>query len=374
MMISGRLLAVMRKEFIHIIRDPRSLVLIFLWPVIMVLLYGTAITFDIKEIRIGVLDFDHSRVSRELLRDLTASDYFRISGYLDKRSEIDDGFLKGRFTAVLVIPAGFEKQKALNTGRIQLIVDGSNSNTATVVIQYFKSFCMLHQWESGVAVSAPLSLHPRVWYNPDLKSAHFIVPGLIAVILMMICAQLTSITLAREWETGTFEQILVSPVLPHEIILGKLAPYLLLSLSVSVVTLAFSVAVFKVPFRGSLLLLLVLSIVYIYASLSIGVLISTRARTQQVALLASQILTLLPSFLLSGFIFPVLYMPLVLKAVTYLVPARYYLVIIRGIMLKGVGPGDLAQPCLLLVLFGTFLIAFSIHRFKTVLEKAPWAG
>ena len=372
-MLRGRLFAVMRKEFIHIIRDPRSLSLIFFWPVIMVLLYGTAITFDIKEIRIVVLDSDHSSASRELLRDLTASNYFKTTAILRKRSEIDAGFLENRFKAVLVMPAGFAKDKARNAGRIQLVVDASNSNTATVVIQYMKTFCMLHQLENSVTVSAPVALLPRVWYNPDLKSSHFIVPGLIAVILMMICAQLTSITLAREWETGTFEQILVSPILPHEIILGKLAPYLLLSLTVSVVTLAFSVAVFKVPFRGSLLLLLILSLIYIYASLSIGVLISTRARTQQVALLASQILTLLPSFLLSGFIFPVLYMPLFLKAVTYLVPARYYLVIIRGIMLKGIGPRDLAQPCLLLVLFGTLLIVLSIHRFKSVLEKAPWA-
>jgi ABC-2 type transport system permease protein len=211
----------------------------------------------------------------------------------------------------------------------------------------------------------PVSVEPRVWYNPDLKSAHFIVPGLVAVVMMMICALLTSVTIARERETGSMEQILVSPIRSVELVAGKLAPYILIALLDSALVIVFSIAVFRVPFRGDAAFLLLASLGYVYCALSIGIFISGRVRTQQVAMMAAQLLTFLPSFLLSGFIFPIASLPKVLQALTFLVPARYFLIIIRHVMLKGGETSVLWKPFGFLVLFGTVVMLSSIRQFKT---------
>jgi ABC-2 type transport system permease protein len=365
-----RLIAILQKEFIHIFRDPRSLVIIFLWPILMVFIYGYAITFDIKEIRLGLLDEDRSTASRDFVRKLTSSGCFKITQFFPDREGIEAGMLERLFTAVLVIPKDFGRH--LRTDReipIQLLVDGSNANSATVAINYIRSFCALQTLELNAGtIQMPLSVEPRVWYNPDLKSAHFIVPGLVAVVMMMICALLTSVTLVRERETGTLEQILVSPIRSFEMVAGKVMPYILLALLDSAMVIVFSILVFRVPFRGSAPFLLLASLAYVYCALSIGVLISSRAKTQQVAMMAAMVTTFLPSFLLSGFIFPIASLPIVLQAITYLVPARYFLIIIRNVMLKGVGLAALVKPFLFLVGFGTFVMAASVRRFKINLE------
>jgi ABC-2 type transport system permease protein len=367
--VKSRLASIVQKEFIHILRDPRTLLIVFVWPILMILIYGYAITFDIKDIRLGVLDQDRTPMSRQFIQKLTGSDYFKISEILPNREGIEDAFLERRFRAAVIIPKGFMKSLASSpSSTVQLVVDGSNANSATVAINYLKSFVVTQSLEANGIRQAFVSLEPRVWYNPDLKSAPFIVPGLMAVIMMMICALLTAVTIAREWETGTMEQILVSPIRAVEVVFGKVAPYIVLALVDSILVVGVSVLVFGVPFRGSPILLFLFSILYVYAALGIGVLISSFARTQQIALMAAMLATMLPSFLLSGFIFPIRSMPVWLQAVTAIVPARYYLVIIRGIMLKGVGAGPLLMPAAFLVVFGTVLLLLSVRRFRSTLE------
>ncbi|MDZ7263090.1 MAG: ABC transporter permease [candidate division KSB1 bacterium] len=365
-----RILPIIQKEFLHIIRDSRSLMIIFILPILMILLYGYAITFDIKEIHLGILDEDQTSASRELLSKLTSSNYFKVTAHLKKRGEIEEAMLRRKMLAALVIPVGFSK--TIDTEpltSVQLLVDGAHSNAATVAINYMKSFLLSYSLEHNAAVlRPPIQIEPRIWYNPELTSSIFIVPGLVAVIMMLICALLTSVTIARERETGTMEQILVSPIRPLEIIFGKIAPYILLALADAMVIILCAKLIFKVPFRGTPLLLLLGVIVYIYAALSLGVFISARVKTQQIAMMLAQLSTTLPSIMLSGFIFPILSMPKVLQFISYLVPARYFLVIIRGIMLKGLGWHYFYHQIIFLLVFGTALLLISVKRFKINLE------
>jgi ABC-2 type transport system permease protein len=366
-----RFAAVFRKELIHILRDPRSLVVVFLWPIMMVFLYGYAITFDIREIRLGILDQDRTAASRALVRDLSASGYFRIERILPDRNALSRGMMRGDFKAALVVPPGYGRRIGTDgETHVQMIVDGSNAGTAQIAVSYLRAFCAVQTAElNGGGASVPVSVQPRVWYNPDLKSSHFIVPGLVAVVMMMICVLLTSITLVRERETGTLEQILVSPIRPSELVAGKLAPYILIALLDSALVILFSVAVFGVPFRGSAAFLLASALAYVFCALSLGVLISGRVKTQQVAMMASQVLTFLPSLLLSGFMFPVASLPKVLQVLSSFVPATYFLVIIRHVMLKGTESAVLWKPLLFLVGFGLVAAAAGIRQFKIRLEN-----
>ena len=365
-----RIVPIIQKEFIHIVRDPRSLTIIFLLPIIMILLYGYAITFDIKEIKLGILDYDHTDASRELVQKLTSSNYFKITAYLQNREDVEEAMLHRRILAALVIPVGYaEMIKTLPQTQLQLLVDGAHSNAATVAINYIKSFLLTYSLElNAQLLRPPIQLQPRVWYNPELTSSVFIVPGLVAVIMMLICALLTSVTIAREREMGTMEQILVSPIRPVEIIFGKIAPYILLAFMDAVVIIICARLIFHVPFRGNPLLLILSSIIYIYASLSLGVFISARVKTQQIAMMLAQLSTTLPSVMLSGFIFPILSMPKILQVISYLVPAKYFLIIIRGIMLKGIGIQYFYHQIIFLLAFGTTLLLVSVKRFKTNLE------
>ncbi|RPH97067.1 MAG: ABC transporter permease [Calditrichaeota bacterium] len=370
--MSKRIRALMQKEFIHIIRDPRSLAIIFLLPILMVLLYGYAINFDIRDIKIAVLDQDQSSTSRSLAEYLTSSGYFLVSSNIMDRDEIEDLFLDRRVQAVLIIPPGFSKQNQRDSADgVQIIIDGSNANTATVAINYLRLALLQYSTSQNLnaaGISIPFQIEPRIWYNPDLKSTHFIVPGLISIILMMVCAMLTSVTIARERETGTMEQIFISPIRPIEIIVGKLFPYVGIALLDAAGVLLFSYLIFNVPFRGSILLFFALTVVFIYASLSIGLLISTKAKTQQVAMLMSMVATILPSILLSGFIYAIASIPRVLQLISYIVPAKYFLIIDRGIILKGIGFSLLVEPTLFLFIFGSLLLLISLKNFKTRLE------
>jgi ABC-2 type transport system permease protein len=362
--------ALMRKEFLHIIRDWRSLLIIFLLPILMILLYGYAITFDIKEIRLGLLDQDGSPAARELMADLTSAQYFRVTSILNDREEIEPLFLQRRAMAVLVIPAGFAREiVARREAELQLVVDGANANTAIVACNYFKSFLAVRSFGSArPPLPEPVVIRTRICYNPGLKSTDFIVPGLTVVIMMMICTLLTSISIARERETGTIEQILVSPIRPTEIIIGKISPYVLLALLDAACIITFSTLVFDVPFRGSALLLLALSLFFVYAALSIGVAISTRARTQRAAMIASNVTFELPSLLLSGFIYPLSSLPQVLQFISDLIPTKHFIIINRGIMLKGIGLEAIYPQALFLLAFGTVLLVISILMFRTKLE------
>ena len=368
--MKSRLFPIIHKEFLHILRDPRSLVIIVAMPILMVLLYGYAITFDVKDIKLGVIDRDLTPASRDLVIQFVNSGYFTITAYPKDRNEVEHLMLQRKIFITLVIPRGFANDLKTKTYiPVQVLVDGSNSNTATIAINYARMILTTYSIELNAQIVHPLAeVHARVWYNPDLKSVTFIAPGLIAVLLMMICALLTSITIARERETGTMEQILVSPIRSPEIIFGKVVPYVLLAFIDAALVVAFAKLIFSVPFRGNIALLALLSFFYLYASLSLGVFVSTKAKTQQVAMMLAMVGTLLPSILLSGFIFPIPSMPWVLRVLSYTVPARYYLVIIRGIMLKGIGFEFLWLPTLFLFIFGTVLIVISSAQFKTKLE------
>ncbi|MBN2412056.1 ABC transporter permease [candidate division KSB1 bacterium] len=367
--MKSRIIPIVRKEIIHILRDPRSLIIIFIMPTLMIILFGYAITFDIRDIKIAVLDQDRSQASRQLLEKFTNTDYFKIAGELTGRDRIEPMMMSRKIVAAIIIPPGFGRDLvSLPVSPVQVLIDGSNANTATIVINYLSAAINNYNLDINRNIHIPLQIQPRIWYNPDLDSTNFIVPGLLAVLMMMICAMLTSITISREKETGTMEQILVSPIKSHEIVIGKVIPYILVAFLVASAVLIFAKIVFNVPIRGSLVLLALLSLVFIYASLSLGVLISSKARTQQVALMISLVGTLLPSILLSGFIFPIFAMPSALQILSYIVPAKYYLVIVRGILLKGIGFQYLYAPVIFLFIFGTLLLAVSMKNFKTNLE------
>ena len=358
------------KELHHVLRDPRSLAIALAMPIMMTFLYGYAINLDIENVVVGFVDYDRTPESRDLIGNLYASTYFSAPENDLDHTDPETLFRRGRANAVLVIEPGFGR--ALNRGEhvsLGLLIDGSDNNVAAAVKAYTQSQVLLYYQEQlppGSEIPG-IRVAQQVLYNPDLKSSHFFVPGLVAIILMMISALLTSITIAREKETGTMEQLLTAPVKPLEILLGKIIPYVLIALLDGVVVLLFAKFMFGVPFVGSHLLLLGLGLIYVSASLAIGILISSLVHTQQVAMMTAITATMLPSVMLSGFIFAVKNTPLVLQALSQIVPATYFLVIIRGIMLKGAGPTVLAAQAGVLVLIMVITIAVATSRFRTKL-------
>lgn len=362
-MIRG-ILTVARKEFIHIIRDPRSLILIFLLPLLMMMLFGYAINMDIKDVRIGVLDHDGSWASRQVIREFDGTEFFKIHTYFNSRDGVRQGLESGKIKAALVFPADFTEQVGRNTSpEMQVIIDGADANTGKIVQSGISAILAGVQFGNG-STAPQFSMEPRVWYNPDMEGVNFVVPGLVAIFLMMIATILTSITIAREKETGTMIQLQLSPAGPSQIIIGKVIPYILLAFIVGFAMLIFALLYYRVPFYGSPELLAVLSIAYLLASLSIGLFASTLASTQQVAMAAGLLGTMLPSILLSGFIFPIRSMPLVLQWISTIIPAKYFLVILRGIMLKGNSITYLWSPLVFLLGFTGIVMIISIIRFR----------
>lgn len=372
----ARILAVMRKEFIHILRDVRTMAVVVILPVLMLILYGYAINMDVRHLRTAVLDYDRSSTSRDFIRLLQHNEYFDVVRYLDTHRQIDDLLNRGEAKLILVIPRGFGRELASGrTPQIQALVDGSDSTGATIAQGYVSGFVQAFSVEyarqfamrkglPAERIVAPIDFRPRVWYNPEMHSTYFIVPGLIAVILQMLAALLTSLTIVRERERGTIEQLVVSPIMPHELMIGKVIPYVLIAYADVLLVLAVGRWLFHVPLRGSVALLLVHSGVFLLSSLGIGLLISVIARTQLVAFIAAMLGTMLPSVLLSGFVFPISAMPKPLQVLTYLIPARYFIVILRGIFLKGVGPEVLWKHTLPLVLFGVIAVGISAMKFQ----------
>ncbi len=362
-----RLAAIIRKEVYHILRDPRTLGVLFIMPVMMVLLYGYALNMDITNIPVAVNDRDHSPRSREFIRAFTGSRYFTVAEYIESTDRVGELFRTRSVRAAIVIPKGFGDDFGVRPETpVQILVDGSDPTYGQAVINYAGAIAASYSLDSpGAARLVPVQVREQFLFNPDLKSSNFIIPGLVAVILMMVCALLTSITLAREKETGTLDVLVVSPVRSFEIVFGKVVPYVVLALVDSVFILAFSKLVFDIPLRGNLPLLLGLSVVYIYCALGIGLFISSVAKTQQVAMMAALVATIMPSIMLSGFIFPIFSMPAPIRFISNIVPAKYYLRIIRGILLKSSGFGELREETLFLAAFGTLLIVIASLRFRT---------
>jgi len=366
-----RVLAVARKEVLHILRDPRSLGVAVFMPLGMLLIYGFAIDMELKELPIGVLDRDHSRASRELVRRVTSSGFIVEAARLSSREEIEPGFRRNRFRAALVVPRGFaESLGASEPADLQVIIDGADGSTAATVDNYLRAMIALVDAElrAGPArrPEVPVDVRTRIQFNPELESTHFIVPGLVAVVLMMICALLTSIAITREKETGTLEQILTTPVTPAQVVVGKLVPYVVVGAVDTALVLAVGRVVFGVPMAGSWWALAAYSLLFVMIALALGLLISSVAGTQQVAMFAALMATFLPTMLLSGFVFAHASMPVPLRVLGQLIPATHYLEVVRGIMLKG--EAWFPRQLLIMAAMLAGLILGSTRRFRETLE------
>jgi len=371
-----RIWTIMRKEFIEIWRDPRSLGFVLSMPVLMLMLYGYGISSDVKRVPLVVYDRDRTPAARELLRRFTSTEYFVVTARVDGLRELRLAIDRGQAKVGLLIPEDFGKN--LSAGRpasIQFVVDGSDSNTANIAIGNISAIgrsteLFPRDLRPQVYLAPkhtnlePIELRTWIWYNPELKSSNFLVPGLTAVILMMLAAILTSLTVAREWERGTMEGLIASPLHAHELMIGKILPYVVIGVVDVVFILLVAVFWFRVPLRGNLSLLMVSSTIFLLGALGIGLFISAATKNQQVAFQLSLLATMLPSLLLSGFFYPIENMPPILRAVTYLIPARYFLVVIRGIFLKGVGLSVLWQELLFLSAFAIFMLVASSAKFK----------
>lgn len=379
-----RLLAVARKEWIHIRRDPRSLGMAFAIPMVLLFFYGYALTLDVNNLRTIVHDQDRSAASRDFLARVVESGYFTVVAVAQSERDVARALDRGEAQVGLVIPRNFardlergERGARGDRGRrvpVQALVDGSDANTATLAAAYLEGianrYSSLGAAEGAAAGRAapPIDHRLRIWYNPELQSRNYIIPGLIAVIMMVIAALLTSLTVAREWEQGTMEQLVATPVRVPELVLGKLLPYVGIGfLDVALAALV-GTLVFGVPFRGSVALFLGLSLVFLLGAQSLGLLISIKARSQVVASQVALTATFLPAFLLSGFIFDIASQPRWLQAITYAVPARYFVTIVKGLFLKGVGLRVLAVEATFLGLFALVVTLLAHRAFRKRLE------
>ena len=362
------------KEFIQIFRDPRMKGVIFLMPIIQALVFGYAVTTDVRHIRTAVYDLDNSVASRELVTRFERSGYFDITQYIDRESRIRELMDRGLVKAVLQMNRGFgEALRTGGTARLQLILDGTDSNTAGVVLNYGAKIA--GQFSEQVLVTrltrlagsgqqpGRVDLQTRAWFNENLESRNFYVPGVIAVLVMLVTLMLTSMAVVREKEIGTMEQIMVTPITPLEFILGKTVPFALIGFADVILITLIGIVWFEVPIRGSLVLLFMATALYLMTTLGAGLLISTVSQTQQQAMM-SAFLFYFPAVLLSGFMFPIANMPEAIQWLTYLNPLRYFLVVIRGIFLKGVGLGILWPQMAALAVLGVATLWFTSKRFK----------
>ncbi len=350
-----RLYAISQKEYYHIIRDPISLGLSFLMPVLLLFLFGYAISFDINKIKTVILDEDKSNLSREFIKKYEESGYFKVVNYLEKEKEIDKFLNSSKAVVGIWIPENFSKKiKGKNKPEVQIIIDGSDSNTASIILSYIYGISgNLSQKISNVG-NYKINLKTRFWYNQDLKSKNFIIPGLIALIIAIISALLSSLTISREWERGTMEKLISTQIKPSELILGKLIPYFIVGILDVIFAVIIALIFFNVPFKGNFLFLLFVSSIFLFSGLSFGILISIIARSQLLSIQMSVVLTYLPTLLLSGFIFAIENMPEKIKVLTYIVPARYFVYIIRNIFLKGSPVNFLIFESLILFIFALF--------------------
>ena len=354
--------AVARKELRHIIRDPLSLGMALAVPVLMLLLFGFALSLDVDRIPTLIYDADHSAESRELIRRFQGSRFFQVEGFVSDYRTIEKAIDSGRILMAIVIQRDYSKHvNAAKEADVQILVDGSDSNTASIAKGYAESVVAQYAREvRGIALNRkgagpggapPVDTALRIWYNPQLESKNYIVPGLIAVIMMIIAALLTSLTIAREWEMGTMEQLLSTPLRPAELVMGKMLAYFVVGFADMIIVITAGLTVFQVPLRGNVLLLLATGCVFLFGSLFWGILLSATMKNQLLAYQMGIITSFLPSFLLSGFIYSIESMPKVIQVVTFIVPARYFVTILKGIYLKGIGVRVLWEDILFLVIF-----------------------
>jgi len=342
-----RVRAMFGKEFRHILRDTRSLIMALFLPMFQMLLFGYALNLDVDRIPTLIYDGDHSADSRALIERFRGSRFFEIEGYTNNYSAIEKGIDKSKILLGIVIPRDYAQR--LNAGgkaNVQVLLDGSDSNTASIALSYVESLLQNYSLQvrsngqdrrAGMPIVSPVEARVRIWYNSTLESSNYIVPGLIAAMMMVIAALLTSLTVAREWEMGTMEQLLSTPVRASEIVLGKMLAFFAIGVADTTIAVLVGIFVYGVPFRGNVLMLALSMAVFLSGAFLWGILVSAIARTQLFAFQLGLVTTFLPSFLLSGFIYAIENMPVPIKAVTYAFPARYFVTIVRGIFLKGIG-------------------------------------
>jgi ABC-2 type transport system permease protein len=373
-----RCCAVARKEFLHIFRDARSLGLAVAIPMMMLVLFGYALTLDVDNVPLAVWDQSETPASRDLIQRFAASRYFelriRANSYRDVEKAVDER----EALVALVIPPEFGRRvQAGRRAPVQVIVDGTNANTANLALGYAEAVVQTHSLalaveqyrRAGLTTPAPpLEARSRVWYNADMESRNFIIPGLIAVIMSVLSALLTSLTVAREWEMGTMEQLISTPVQPHELVLGKFFPYFVIGMVDVGLAMLMGQFLFRVPLRGSPALVLAMASIFLVGALSLGLLVSILTKSQMLANQLSMTLTYLPAILLSGFAFAIRNMPLPIQAITYLFPARYFVYMLKGIYLKGLGLEFMLLEFFLLLGFGALVTAVAILKFRKKLE------
>jgi ABC-2 type transport system permease protein len=366
-----KIAAVATKELHQIGRDRRTLLILLFVPAFFLLLYGYALTFDLRHVRLAIQDNDRTSASRELISAFINSGYFDFAGEVLNAAEISRAIDRDEARAVLVIPSRFAADAAAARAvRVQLIVNGDNANTATTVVGYaigiVSALSARYELQARIgSLTGPLvTLEPRVWYNPELRSTLFLVPGLIAYIAMLTAVVSTALSVVREKETGTMEQVRMSPIGPVAYVLGKTVPYFVISLVAAFSVVFLSMILFDLPMRGSWLALLGSVSLFLFGALAFGLLVSTIAETQQVAFQVALLTSYLPTLMLSGFIFPIASMPTFLQAVTYIVPARYFLVTLRGILLKGVGPAAFWTDLMAMAIFAVVILSLASLRLR----------
>ena len=369
-----RLRAMFVKELHHITRDARSLAMALAMPMMMLLLYGYALSLDVDHIQTLVYDQDGTSASRELIRQFEGSRYFEVTGFVHDYKTIERGIDTNKVLIGVVIPRGFGGELASGKGTVQLLVDGSDSNTASIAMGYAES--VVQNYSAGVraellnrrGVRPPgmVDARLRVWYNSSLESKNYVVPGLIAVILQIIAALLTSLTIAREWEMGTMEQLLSTPLRPTELVLGKMLAYFVLGVADAILAVVVGLFVFTVPLRGSVLLLAVSVCVFLVGVLFWGIFVSAAAKSQLQAYQMGMLSSFLPAFLLSGFVYSIESMPPVIRVISHIVPARYVVTILKGIFLKGVGLEILWGEFGFLALYATIIFLLAIRKVNQI--------
>jgi len=360
-----------KKEFLHVWRDKRTMLILFGMPLIQILLFGFALTNEVKNTRIGILDNSKDETTQAIISQLEASRYFDVVENIPSNSKLESSFKAGTIKLAVVFPEKFQEQLLhTNTAQVQLIGDATDPNTSNTLINYASAVIMDYQSNQRNQPSFPYSIETelRMLYNPQLKGSYNFVPGVMAMVLMLVCAMMTSISIVREKEMGTMEVILVSPIVPIRVIIAKMVPYFILSAVNIASILVLSVFVLEVPVQGSLLLLVAECLMFTITVLALGLLISSVSATQQTAMLISLMGLLLPTIMLSGFMFPIENMPVPLRVISNIVPAKWFYIIVKNVMIKGVGFEFIWKETLILVGMTLFFMIVSIRKFKTRLE------
>ena len=362
-MIRRCFIAILQKEFRQILRDPMTLLFVLLMPVVLVMLFGYSIKNEINNANIAVLDYSQSTHSRQLINSLTASGYFTVNQGLSDAKDAESFFQKGTGSMVVVIPQHFEEDIVKNRhANIQLVMDASDLNVSTTLVSYVNQVVMQYQKSLGQIAVQPVDIRVKMQYNPKLESAYMFIPGNIALIMILITSLMTSITLSKERETGSWRLLAITPANQFVIVLGKIIPYMLLSLICTAIVIVLGIVIFKMPMHGSIALLMLLCFLFMFTACSLGVLISVLTGTQQVAMLICMLGFFLPTLLLSDFIFPIENMPMVLQIFSHIVPAKWFILALRDIMIKGAGLELLWLPVTILSGLTVFLISLSIRR------------